>query len=351
MRRNLALAIASFVVAMLAAEVGLRAISFSELVKGPSRWPWIQRDSVLGFGNTPGYRHPNPAKNVNINALGFRGNEIAPKPRGVVRVACLGDSTTFGFWQEGPLDFRYDPSYPAELERLARADDLPVEVINGGVLGETSAEGLVQLLTQVLPLEPDVVTLRFGNNDHARGEAVLATSWEYPVVHALPSLAWRSEVVRALFYLYRQGVARFAGPNLGVRVPLDRFEENLRRFVAIAQERHIHLAFLDFPYREIERGPSPGQSFPNGFQNVRSLEELHALHDSYQAIVARVAAETGTPLVLTRDALRAEPEPTFTIYDLSHPNGAGYRVIARRLYAELRRLGWLEPKRTVPAAP
>jgi lysophospholipase L1-like esterase len=55
--------------------------------------------------------------------------------------------------------------------------------------------------------------------------------------------------------------------------------------------------------------------------------------------------------VLTRDALRAEPEPTFTIYDLSHPNGAGYRVIARRLYAELRRLGWLEPKRTVPAAP
>jgi lysophospholipase L1-like esterase len=344
MRRNLALALASFVVAMLAAEVGLRAISFSERVKPSQLWPWIQEDPVLGFGNTPGYRHP--GLDLAINALGFRGNEIAPKARGVVRVVCLGDSTTFGIWVETPGDLRVNPSYPAELERLARADGLPVEVINGGVLGQTSAEGLVELLTQVLPLEPDVVTLRFGNNDHAQGEAVLATRWEYPIVHALPSLAWRSEVVRALFYGYRQAVARFGTPHVGVRVPLTPFEENLRRFVAIARERHIHLAFLDFPYREIERGPTPGERFPNAVLKVRSLEGLHALHDSYQAIVAQVAAETGTPLVLTREALRAEPEPTFTIYDLTHPNGAGYRVIARRLYAELRQLGWLEPKRT-----
>ena len=121
--------------------------------------------------------------------------------------------------------------------------------------------------------------------------------------------------------------------------------------MAIARERHIHLAFLDFPYREIERGPSPGERFPNAVLKVRNLRELHALHDSYQAIVAGVAAQTRTPLVLTRDALRAGPEPTFSMYDLTHPNGAGYRVIAQRLYAELRRLGWLEPKGTVPAAP
>jgi len=87
--------------------------------------------------------------------------------------------------------------------------------------------------------------------------------------------------------------------------------------VAIAQERHFHLLFLDFPYREIERGPSPGETFPNGFLNVRSLEELHALHDSYQAIVARIGAETGTPLVLAHDALRAEPEPTWHLRSLA----------------------------------
>ena len=84
MRRNLALALASFVVAMLAAEVGLRAISFSELAKPSQRWPWIQEDPVLGFGNTPGYRHPNPEKKVAINALGFRGNAVA----------CIGPATS-----------------------------------------------------------------------------------------------------------------------------------------------------------------------------------------------------------------------------------------------------------------
>ena len=142
----------------------------------------------------------------------------------------------------------------------------------------------------------------------------------------------------------KHGNAAGSAPHGGVRIPLDRFEENIRRFVAIAQERHFHLAFLDFPYREIERGPSPGESFPNAVLNVRNLKELHALHDAYQAVVVRVATETGTPLVLTRDALRAGPEPTFTIYDLSHPNGAGYRVIGQRLYTELRQLGWLAPK-------
>ena len=43
----------------------------------------------------------------------------------------------------------------------------------------------------------------------------------------------------------------------------------------------------------------------------------------------------------TRGPLRAFPEPTFSDYDLSHPNAAGYGVIAHELYAELRRLGWL----------
>src|SRR5512147_1401979 len=131
MWRNLALAITSLLVAMLGVEAGLRAMSFSERVKPPQRWPWIQQDPVLGFGNTPGYR--NPRMDVAINALGLRGDEIGPKPRDVVRVVCLGDSTTFGIWVEKPGDLRTNPSYPAELERLARADGLPVEVINGGV--------------------------------------------------------------------------------------------------------------------------------------------------------------------------------------------------------------------------
>jgi lysophospholipase L1-like esterase len=290
---------------------------------------------------------------MTINALGFRGRETTRrKSPDTMRVVCLGDSTTLGIWVEGPGEMRADEPYPDELERLARADGLPVEVINAGVLGQTTAAALVQLLTQVVALEPDVVTVRLGNNDHGWGRntnAVLATRWEYPVLHALPSVAWRSETVRMLFHAYRQAIAfRRRGVHGELRVGPERFEENLRRFVAIARERGIRLAFVDFPYREIERGPSPGERFPNAMQNVSSLEELHAVHDAYQATVARVAAETGTPFIRTHDAMRNAPEPTFSDYDLSHPNAAGYRVVARRMYAELRELGWLEPRRAGP---
>ena len=40
-----------------------------------------------------------------INALGFRGPEIAlRKPPGTCRIVCLGDSTTFGIWNEAFMD-------------------------------------------------------------------------------------------------------------------------------------------------------------------------------------------------------------------------------------------------------
>jgi hypothetical protein len=170
MRRDIALATMSLVVALLSLEFGLRAASFSEGMAGApvGMWGWTRYDPVLGFGNVPGFRMPELA--IEINSLGFRGAETErKKSSGVIRVVCLGDSTTFGIWVDSPKDLHADVPYPAELERLARVDGLPVEVINAGVLGQTSATALVQLLVQVLPLQPDVITLRVGSNDHGQG--------------------------------------------------------------------------------------------------------------------------------------------------------------------------------------
>jgi lysophospholipase L1-like esterase len=347
MRRNLALAVIGVLLAVVCVELGLRAAAFSDRIAGPpiGPWKWIRYDPVLGYGNVPGFRVPELG--VAIDSLGFRGPEIARgKAAGTVRVVCVGDSTTFGIWVERPNEMHGEAPYPAELERLARGDGLPVEVVNAGVLGQTTSGAIVQLLTQILALGPDVVTVRLGNNDHAWSHspiAPLATRLEYPIFRAMPPFVWRLETARLVAHAYRQAIARRRAWAPGaVNVTPERFDENLRRFVTVARERGIHLAFVDFPYRELERGPSPGERFPNALQNVANLEELHRLHDGYQAIVARVAAETDTPLVRTIDALRNAPTPTFSSYDLSHPNGAGYRIVAGRLYAELRALGWLD---------
>ena len=97
----LGLALASGVVALLLAEAALRVAGYSDrLAEGLSPWaPWLVYEPVIGRRNLPGYEGPG----FRINARGFRGPEITGrKPDAGFRIACLGDSTTFGIWSEEP---------------------------------------------------------------------------------------------------------------------------------------------------------------------------------------------------------------------------------------------------------
>lgn len=97
------------------------------------------------------------------NRLGMRMREIDErKPRATLRVACLGDSVTFGWCVDE------EESYPRRLEaRLAARLDAPVEVLNLGVPGAPSTKG-VFVARRLLPaLAPDVVVIAYGFNDSA----------------------------------------------------------------------------------------------------------------------------------------------------------------------------------------
>jgi lysophospholipase L1-like esterase len=63
-------------------------------------------------------------------------------------VVCLGDSITHA-------------GYPAELEKM-----LPARVINAGVPGNTSRQGLARLGRDVLSQKPAAVVVLFGTNDN-----------------------------------------------------------------------------------------------------------------------------------------------------------------------------------------
>src|SRR6185503_17521387 len=62
-------------------------------------------------------------------------------------VVCLGDSITHA-------------GYPAELEKM-----LLVRVINAGIPGNTSRQGLARLEKDVLSHKPAAVVVLFGTND------------------------------------------------------------------------------------------------------------------------------------------------------------------------------------------
>ena len=97
-----------------------------------------------------------------LNDEGFRSAPFAAgEAAGVLRIACIGDSWTFG------MNVEQDQTYPARLEALlnARRPTSGVEVMNFGVLGYSSFQGLQLLKTRVLDLQPDVVVIGFGMND------------------------------------------------------------------------------------------------------------------------------------------------------------------------------------------
>ncbi len=86
----------------------------------------------------------------------------SPTDQPSLTILAFGDSLTAGFGVE-PQD-----SYPAQLERKLQADGYQVQVINGGISGETSSAGLSRL-EWMLKTKPDIVIVETGGNDALRG--------------------------------------------------------------------------------------------------------------------------------------------------------------------------------------
>jgi lysophospholipase L1-like esterase len=345
-RGHVGMAALSTVLAVLAVEGTLRLV---EHVRAPRLLPgyaWMRSDTILGHRNIPGYRG---RQGFTIDALGLRGPGVTvPKPPGTVRILCLGDSTTFGTWREGTLGLRFDTSYPAELERLLHERGWTnVEVVNGGVMGYTTAHALRLLLTTLRSLEPDVVTIRLGNNDHTLLGAQpwwISSATPYALLRTLPAWSFEWQVVRLGVDAWQRETAPPLPPSPVYKVSLAELERNYVRLFETARRMGARPLVLDFPYRPIDQGPWRGEPLPNGSTEARSLEELHAIHARYQAVVLRVAEAHDVPVVATAAALRSAPVRTFTDFDNSHPNADGLRIIGSELATALARLHWLGPR-------
>ena len=90
------------------------------------------------------------------------GNHAAPV------IDCFGDSITAGHG--------IDPAhaYPADLGSLLHARGYHYEVVNSGISGNTSKDG-VDRLPEVLRLHPAVTIVEFGGNDGLRGIPIAVT--------------------------------------------------------------------------------------------------------------------------------------------------------------------------------
>ncbi len=159
----------------LALELGLRAGGFAYAPRTIALSVWnAERDAamaaeqdlhridpVLLWAPEPG-RAVVPGGAELVNADGFRG-ALVPQARtpGVLRVALLGESATFG------LELPLEDTAAVQLERLCAEQGLAVEVLNAAVIGHTAWQGLARWREHVRRFSPDLVFAAFGSaNEH-----------------------------------------------------------------------------------------------------------------------------------------------------------------------------------------
>jgi acyl-CoA thioesterase-1 len=83
-------------------------------------------------------------------------------------IAAFGDSLSAGFGVEP------GKSFPDDVQRLLDATGYRYRVVNLGVSGDTTTDGL-ERLPAVLAIHPAIVILEFGGNDGLRGLPVTST--------------------------------------------------------------------------------------------------------------------------------------------------------------------------------
>jgi lysophospholipase L1-like esterase len=78
-------------------------------------------------------------------------------------VVCLGDSITAAVCEQVSAE----QSYCGLIEKMLNEAGVEAKVVNAGIGGHTSQDGLARLETDVLAHQPDVVTVMFGTNDQS----------------------------------------------------------------------------------------------------------------------------------------------------------------------------------------
>lgn len=292
-----------------------------------------------------------------LNLAGFRTHEFTPKSPGSYRVVSLGDSCTFGMLITDKFEWIPDP-YPAKLEKLAaeRVGPGKVEVLNAGTPGYNSYQGLMLLRGKLRKLAPDLVTIRFGWNDHlmSRAGRDKFEETQNPVLRMLEDAALRTTLYPFVLRLGLEWQA-WRSPTVGKttvsdipkvwkpNVPLDQYKANLRRMVEIVRGRGADVWLLTAPHAFlIDKNVGKYDEFPNtmsaralmSFSAIPTYERFIEIHDSYTNATRAVGAELGVTVVDMEVIYRQHAdEDLFTSTDMPHPTQLGHDLEAETLYA------------------
>ena len=108
-----------------------------------------------------GYEPNQTLTTININSLGFRGNDFElVKDENIYRIFMIGGSTTFGTGATSD-----DATIPSFLQNEFKKNNYNVEIINAGVGGSNSFEEVYKIRHMYKQFDPDLFIIYDGYND------------------------------------------------------------------------------------------------------------------------------------------------------------------------------------------
>lgn len=294
--------------------------------------PVVEFDAELSYRLKAGTRGGHLASTVfNTNSDGVRRDEeVGAKPAGGIRVLCVGDSCTFGFGVPFCADRTVTPDvskkpYAMLLEDLLRATypGRSVEVINVGVPGYSSSQGVVSIERNLPKYDADVVTAMFFNNDivdpGSSGRAAKPKGLQVP----LRQLAARSQFVTHLIEWSNRQNGRPKLEGFGsANTPLEDYVTNFDLMRSECAKRGAEFVVIN-PFFQLlpENDPwLPG----------------HRVTEFREALKAYVRAANVPFLDIPELTESTFPENKPLFIERVHPNDVGHAMVAQRLHNLIR---------------
>lgn len=238
------------------------------------------------------------------NELGFRSPPLLPTGSRF-RVLAIGDSTTFG---QHVAD---NETWPAQLQRCLDPEAKRVEVINTGIIGASSFQGLTFLQTRGLALKPDLVIATFGFNDW--GGANLSDRER--------ARAFQQKGISGLLEIFVHGKTPQRDKNtLVLRATPGEYLDNMITIARICKEHSVNVVFLLWPDFKEYRDP---ENYVSPFRNL----------------LTEACRITTSPLIDLMPRFRAATEPVFL--DVVHATPAGCHIVAQTLADYIREQRWV----------
>ena len=316
---NITLAAASICITLVAVEVALRITDYGAWI------PVVDADEQTNHAISSGWmredrellwriRECDPYCEMvrHVHPDNPRANR---ESKGKKRIICIGDSCTF-------LSGEEMPAYSLGLESLFGRSG-GVEVLNAGVPGYSSTQGIAWLRSELLSYNPDLVTVYFGWNDHWNARSVPDDLYMNSPGRSSLRLARLADTIRRTVSGSGNG-----NDNRVRRVPIEKYTENLGEIDRLLAASGIECIFLTAPAVYAPRA----RKELIASRHIDEETDYMELHRQYTDAV-RALAEDGCHVIDLEISFQSHPDPvSLMMADGIHLGDEGLGLVAGVLH-------------------